>query len=91
MKLEELRMLIDSTDRELVALFLQRMEFCRQVGICKQSSAIAVSDPDREDTVLRKVQAQAGPEMAAYTERLYQLLFTLSKEYQQQISDCEVE
>lgn len=90
MELHELRNEIDRVDTQLVELFLQRMDYCRQIAVLKESNALPVNVPGREVTVLQRVQALSGPEMSDYTRRLYLTLFDLSKEYQTKVVDNEV-
>ncbi len=51
-ELEQLRKKIDSIDRELLPLFLERMEVCSQVADYKRSVGMAVLDAKRESQVL---------------------------------------
>lgn len=90
MELHELRNEIDRVDAQLVELFLQRMDYCRQIAILKKSNDLPVNVPVREATVLQAVQALSGPDMSNYTRRLYLTLFDLSKEYQSKVVDNEV-
>ena len=85
MNLDELRVEIDSLDKELVELFKRRMEVCAQVAKAKQESGKKVFDPERERKKLWKIAELSGEEMRDYTTALYSLIFDLSKNHQQKL------
>lgn len=82
MDLKELRAEIDKLDDELVRLFVRRMEICAHVAEYKKENNLPILMPAREQEKLADVAGKAGPEMAEYTMKLYQLLFELSRDYQ---------
>lgn len=75
---------IDAVDDQIVQLFAARMRLAREVALTKKASATGLEHTAREQAILRRVSAAAGG-YAPYAERLFQTLFTLSKEYQAQI------
>ena len=85
MDIRELRQQIDKIDRELVDLFLQRMEFSSQVAQYKKEHDMPIFVPAREQEIKVALAAQAGPEMAHFVERLYDTIFTLSREHQEEV------
>lgn len=82
MELENLRNEIDQIDRELVKLFVQRMQISEQVADIKKDQNLPIYVPARERDILQKVADLAGPNMANYTRVLYSMLFELSRSYQ---------
>ena len=56
-RLDEYRKQIDDIDRQLTALFEQRMAVCRQVGEVKREAGLPVLDPAREQQVLQSKEA----------------------------------
>lgn len=85
MDIQELRGRIDEVDDELVALFLRRMEVSAQIGAYKKERGLPIFVPEREQEKLADVAAKAGPEMAGYIKRLYDAIFTLSRDYQNEV------
>lgn len=85
MDIQELRGQIDKIDDELVALFLRRMEVSAQIGAYKKERGLPIFVPEREQEKLADVAAKAGPEMAGYVKRLYDAIFTLSRDYQNEV------
>ena len=82
MDLTQLRCRIDEIDEQLVHLFVQRMSFSEAIGNYKKERGLPIHVPQREAEKLESVAALAGPEMAPYTKKLYEAIFTLSREYQ---------
>lgn len=82
MNLEELRTQIDGIDSQLVKLFCQRMDCAAQIAAYKKEHGLAVQAPGRERELLASVAAQAGEEMAEYTEAVYKTILAVSRSYQ---------
>ena len=82
MSLEELRQEIDGIDRQLVDLFVKRMNVSAEVAACKKESGKAVRDAGRERELLQKVSDLAGEELESQTRILYNLILSLSRSYQ---------
>lgn len=81
--LEEIRQELDATDCELVRLFEQRMELCREVARVKMSMGKAVLDRSREEQVLDSRAGMVKDESLAPAVRsLYEQLMSLSREEQ---------
>lgn len=82
MELTELRDRIDSIDRELVRLFVARMEVAKEVAQYKKTHNLPIAVPSREREKLHQVAGLAGPEMENYARVLYSMIFELSRSYQ---------
>ena len=82
MELQDIRQEIDTIDRELVNLFVKRMDLSAQVADYKKANNMPIYVPAREREILQAVAEKAGPEMANYTRVLYSMMFELSRSYQ---------
>lgn len=87
MDLSELRVEMDRIDAELTALFQKRMELSAAIAAYKAEKGLAVTDPLRESQKLDAAASQVAPEFGQDVRELYQLLFTLSKRYQQRLME----
>ena len=82
MNLEECRKEIDLIDKEIVELFVKRMNVAKEVAQYKKATGKAVYDAERERQLLEKVEECAGEEFGDYTRRLYSAILELSRNYQ---------
>ncbi len=82
MELQELRNQIDEIDRELVELFMRRMNVSAEVAEYKRRTGMNVLDASRERALLSKVSDLAGEEFEEYTRTLYGTILELSRSYQ---------
>lgn len=80
--LAECRVEIDRVDRELLRLFQQRMEICREVAEYKAAHGLATYDPGREQAILDGLAKKTTPELLPYARELWRTLMDLSKEFQ---------
>ncbi len=82
MDILELRGEIDRIDRQLVALFAQRMAVAGEIADYKKAHSLAVFDPVREEEKLAQIAQLAGPALAEDARELYTTLFALSRRHQ---------
>lgn len=82
MELQELREQIDSIDRELVDLFVRRMNCSAGVAEYKRENGMPVLDASRERALLGKISELAGEEFEDYARTLYATILSLSRSYQ---------
>ena len=82
MSIENYRKEIDGIDKELVELFVKRMNVAKNIAQYKKESGKAVYDSERERLLLEKVEECAGEEFGDYTRRLYSSILELSRNYQ---------
>ena len=82
MELNNIREHIDSIDREITRLFVERMNTVAEVAASKKSTGKAIRDHARERTIINQVTALAGDTYASYAKDLYKLIFELSCNYQ---------
>lgn len=90
--LEELRKQLDGVDRQLVALFEQRMEIARRVGQTKKAGGMAIKDVGREHQILaERASWLHNEDLAPQLRSFCQLLMDLSKQEQQEVMGQEEE
>lgn len=85
MNLDELRVQIDDIDRQMVDLFVRRMEVCEQIGRYKKENGLPTGDSRRERDKLVEVSKQAPEALETYVRSLYAQLFELSRSWQDRI------
>ena len=82
MELEQLRKEIDNIDRQLVSLFVQRMNCSANVAEYKRENNMPVLDRARERALLGKISELAGEEFEDYARTMYATILSLSRSYQ---------
>ncbi len=87
--LEETREEIDTIDRQILPLFLRRMKLAADVAEYKRCHDMETFRPEREQEILKRVAAEAGPEFADYAVRLFNGIMGLSREYQDALKNKE--
>ena len=85
--LSSLRSQLDDIDSRMVELFVRRARISREIGSYKKQNALAVLDKAREEEKLAELSRLSGEELAAYTQRLYRLIFEISRELQKDTND----
>ena len=82
MDLNDYRKQIDDIDRQLLALFGQRMEVAAAIAAYKKEHGLPVLDGKREREKLLDVAAKTSDDLKDYAVSLYSLLFELSRSHQ---------
>lgn len=82
MDLNDYRRQIDDIDRQLLALFGQRMEVAAAIAAYKKEHGLPVLDGKREREKLLDVAAKTPDDLKDYAVSLYSLLFELSRSHQ---------
>ena len=82
MELNDLRKEIDEIDRELVSLFIKRMNVSAGVAEYKREHGLPVLDASRERALLEKISVLSGEDFEDYTRTLYSTILDLSRSYQ---------
>ena len=83
MNREEIRMEIDDVDELLTGLFERRMRAARDMASYKKEHGMPVYDAKREEEKMNEVCAMVPEEVRDYVKRLYETIFSLSREYQE--------
>ena len=79
MELSDYRQKIDEIDARLVKLFQERMDVSGEIAAVKEEKKLPVFDPAREREKLKQVGEMVPHALRGYTERLYTMLFELSR------------
>lgn len=82
MELNEYRQQIDEIDRQLVDLFVRRMNVAAEVAEYKREHKLPVLDASRERALLNKISELAGSDFEDYACTLYHSILDLSRSYQ---------
>ena len=85
MDLSEYRTKIDEIDRQLVALFTERMATAADIAAYKKAHHLPVLDAARERQKLRQIAELAPAALQNETQTLYRLLLALSRSYQNRL------
>lgn len=85
MDLSEYRTKIDEIDRQLVALFTERMATAADIAAYKKAHHLPVLDATREQQKLRQIAELAPAALQNETQTLYRLLLALSRSYQSRL------
>lgn len=81
--LEKQRAEIDAIDREIVALFENRMQVVVDVARIKKENGMAIFDGSREKEVIAKVQSYLTDKgLKEELREVYETLMKVSKDYQ---------
>ena len=86
MELNEIRKEIDSIDKELVSLFIRRMNCAKEIAEYKKEHNLPVLDASRERALLTKISELSGEEFEEYSRTLYSTILSLSRSYQHKAS-----
>ena len=80
--INDIRKEIDEIDKELVALYIRRMNCSARVAEYKREHGMPVLDASRERALLNKISELSGSELEGYTRTLYSTILDLSRSYQ---------
>ena len=86
MGLDELRVKIDSIDKEIVGLIEKRLDVARDIGLYKKSQGLNILDSSREKEVLQKnlgyVEAEGKKE---YIKEILEKIMSVSRNTQSEV------
>ena len=80
--INDIRKEIDEIDKELVDLYIRRMNCSARVAEYKREHGMPVLDASRERALLNKISELSGSEFEEYTRTLYSTILDLSRSYQ---------
>lgn len=84
--MEKLREQIDRIDKELVALFEERMEVSRQIARYKVKNNLPITDKAREKEVIAKNMLYLkDPTLGQKLEEFFAVIIKLSKAVQEEV------
>ncbi|MBQ3691848.1 MAG: chorismate mutase, partial [Clostridia bacterium] len=84
MELNNIRVEIDSLDRQIIELFKRRMDCSVKVAESKRESGTPILNPEREKVVLNRAE-ELGGEYGKYARLLYGSIMELSRDLQHTI------
>ena len=85
MTIDQLRSEIDRLDSELLRIFNRRADLALQIGELKKEQDIPVYDPNREKSIIRRMQAEnAGPLDNQAIVRLFERVIDESRRLERQ-------
>lgn len=80
--LNELRQKIDVLDAQILKAFEERQQVAEQIAAYKQENHLPITDAQREEEKLKKIENSVSEENSAHARLLYLLLMELSKDRQ---------
>jgi len=81
-KLEAARVQIDEIDRQMVALFIRRMNLSDEIADIKQENNISLINYEREESVIESAITASNPDLKGETITFMRALMSLSKSRQ---------
>lgn len=81
-ELELMRKKIDEIDDKLLALFKERLEVSKKIGLLKKKYKIEIFDPQREQEIIDGCTQNISEDEKVYVEKFLRNLMDISKEVQ---------
>lgn len=84
-KLERARLIINEVDKEMLDLFIKRMDAAKMVGEYKKENNLPIFDANRENEIIDRQLSKVPEELKEEYLEFYTSLITVSKKYQEKI------
>ena len=84
-KLERARLIINEVDKEMLDLFIKRMDAAKMVGEYKKENNLPIFDANREKEIIDRQLSNVPEELKEEYLEFYTSLITVSKKYQEKI------
>ncbi len=81
-ELELMRKKIDEIDNKLLALFKERLEVSKKIGLLKKKYKMEIFDPQREQEIIDGCIQNISEDEKVYVEKFLRNLMDISKEVQ---------
>ena len=81
-ELDEMRKKIDEIDDKLLALFKERLEVSKKIGLLKKKYKMEIFDPQREQEIIDGCTQNISEDEKVYVEKFLRNLMDISKEVQ---------
>ena len=81
-ELELMRKKIDEIDDKLLALFKERLEVSKKIGLLKKKYKMEIFDPQREQEIIDSCTKNISEDERIYIEKFLRNLMDISKEVQ---------
>ncbi|MCR5576851.1 MAG: chorismate mutase [Oscillospiraceae bacterium] len=85
MELNDCRARLDRIDGEILALFVERMEYVAEIAAWKREHGMPVLDREREREKLDALKAQTPEALKEYSAALFSEIMELSRAYQDRL------
>ncbi|MBO7166338.1 MAG: chorismate mutase [Kiritimatiellae bacterium] len=89
-KLDEIRKEINNIDKDLLRLFVRRLEIVQDVAESKKARGLPVFDPVREREILSRVAGEVGPDLENEVSLFFSTMFSISRSRQREALSPEV-
>ncbi len=87
-QIEDLRVQIDATDKQLLDALGQRAQYVLEIGRIKSREGWAVYDPSREGRILEKIRSMnPGPLSNEAVARLFERIIDESRALERQMTE----
>ena len=91
MELNNYREHLDTIDKELLRLFIERMAIAGEIAQWKQQNSMPVLDLRREKEKLRTMEEMSPEDLKEYSVSLFSLIMELSRSYQNRLNGSSSE
>ena len=81
-EVELMRKKIDEIDDKLLALFKERLEVSKKIGLLKKKYKMEIFDPQREQEIIDGCTQNISEDEKVYVEKFLRNLMDISKEVQ---------
>ena len=81
-ELDIMRKKIDEIDDKLLALFKERLEVSKKIGLLKKKYKMEIFDPQREQEIIDGCTQNISEDEKVYVEKFLRNLMDISKEVQ---------
>lgn len=81
-ELELMRKRIDDIDDKLIALFKERLEVSKKIGLLKKRYNMKIFDPKREQEIIENCTKNINDDEKTYVKKFLKNLMDISKEVQ---------
>ncbi len=79
-KLRRFRKRIDRIDGRIIRLLVRRHGAVRSIGFLKKENGLPVHDPDREESIIGRIERVTGrTDAGGYVKEVFRALFRISR------------
>ena len=78
-KIRTIREKIDTIDREVFQLLIDRLEAVTAIGEVKKQEGLPILDQSRENAIYKKIESLFSEKEATFLKNIYQSIITESK------------
>ena len=89
MDIKDLRIELDSINRQMAELLKRRLLISREVALYKKEKGLPIPDEKREQQIIKEVKEIAGEEFSEEAKELFTLLMKQSRTLQEKVNKEE--